>query len=317
MPPTISVLITYYNERELLTECLRSLLEQGPAPEEIIIYDDASYYPASNYVQIDVPVRIIRGATTIRPACGRNLLLHEARFDYVHFHDTDDLFLSGWLPQVTNKIRTTAADLVLTEVSTFSEGRLVSERVLGLDRIRATDDLVEFALQGAILTSSGVILRKAALTIGGFRETLHQAEDFDFYVRLAASGVTAAVLTEPIIRKENRADSYSSREQGVVWASVVDAVRQLADELPARYRSNLADKAAYAGSQLFKLGARHTASEAFQLARHLGPPTYARQRRSYRLLASALGPEAAEWISLGYRRLLPEPLRRALVQRGL
>ena len=31
MPPTISVLITYYNERELLTECLRSLLEQGPA----------------------------------------------------------------------------------------------------------------------------------------------------------------------------------------------------------------------------------------------------------------------------------------------
>jgi len=44
MPPTISVLITYYNERELLTECLRSLAAQTQLPDEILIYDDASTY---------------------------------------------------------------------------------------------------------------------------------------------------------------------------------------------------------------------------------------------------------------------------------
>jgi len=314
MPPTISVLITYYNERELLTECLRSLAAQTQLPDEILIYDDASTYPAAEYVPSDIPAQVIRGDVNGGPARGRNMLLRAATAEYVHFHDADDLFEPTWCAQVGAALE--EIEVVFTEIRSFANGKLLSDRVLGLAQLQAEGDLLRFCIRGSMLVPAGTYRRGLLLELGGYRETLWQCEDYDFHIRLAARGVHYRLIDTPLVIIRVRLEGRSSR-QLEVWASALQALKLQAKELPTAYGKELAEMAAYVGSQLFKLGARHTASEAFQLAHSLGPPTYARQRRSYRLLASALGPEAAEWISLSYRRLLPEPLRRALVQRGL
>src|SRR5687767_1173472 len=112
MPPTLGVLVTYYGERELLRECLDSVLAGASVPDEIVVYDDASSVPASRFVPTGAPVRVIRGRENRGPAFGRNLLMRESACDYVHFHDADDLFHSDWARDVRAVIAARAPDIV-------------------------------------------------------------------------------------------------------------------------------------------------------------------------------------------------------------
>lgn len=96
----ISILITYYNERELLTECLCLCYHQLEPTDEIIIYDDASHNPAIDYIPAGVSARVIRGEIDRGPSAGRNILLAESRCNYVHFHDSDDVFAPEWRARV-------------------------------------------------------------------------------------------------------------------------------------------------------------------------------------------------------------------------
>ncbi len=47
---TLAVLITYHNERALLQDCLESLRSGPETTDEVIVYDDASTYPAEDYL---------------------------------------------------------------------------------------------------------------------------------------------------------------------------------------------------------------------------------------------------------------------------
>jgi glycosyltransferase involved in cell wall biosynthesis len=310
--PTIGVLITYHNECELLAECLRSAWGQSRRPDEILIYDDASVYPAGDYIPAEVPARVIRGDLNVGPSCGRNILLQASRQEYVHFHDADDLFHPYWCERIWTIIGRTNLDSVFTEVSSFSERGPVSECVLGLAQLADAPDLVRFCLRGSMLVPAGTYRRSILLALGGYRESLWQSEDFDFHIRLAATNVRYAIIDQPLVQIRLRADSRST-QRVEVWTAAVQAIGQLSNELPAIYRPELASAAARMGGHLYKLGAHDEARAAFALAQCLGPLTFADQRRFYRILARACGPESAEWLASAYRRLLPERLRRLLV----
>jgi hypothetical protein len=311
MKLTISILITYYNERELLQECLLSIANQLEPSDEIIVYDDASTWPPSEYVPEGVPVRIIRGETNIGPARGRNVLLQAARGDYIHFHDSDDLFHPEWAQKVRQQFSDSNVDAVFTEISSYRDNKLTSERVIGLSRLLPGKDLLRFCLHGAMLVPSGTYRRGSVLNIHGYREQLWQSEDFDFHVRLAASGIHYAIIDEPLVMIRIRPSSRSQNHLEV-WTSAFMAVQWLARELPSCYQADLAEAAARIGSMLFKLGARAQARQAFQLAIRLGPPTYSQQRRLYQILARLFGPEAAEDVSTLYRNAIPQRMRSYL-----
>jgi len=264
-----------------------------------------------------MPVAILRGTENRGPCVGRNILLRASVSDYVHFHDADDLLRHDWCKQIRHAIADTRTDLIVTEASSRRGEQPVSVNVLDISRLEPYGDLVQLALRGSILTSASVCRRQLALAVGGYRESLRQAEDFDFHVRLAAAAASYTVLTEPLVCKRLREDSYSTRDWQTVWTSVVEAVRCLAGELPPRYRCELSETVARAGSVLFKLGARGDARSAFRLASQLGPPRFTHQRAFYRLLARTLGPELTEQLSATYRSALPQSFRGTLASRGL
>lgn len=315
MRTTLAVLITYYNERHLVGECLASLLAQPEPPDEILIYDDASRLPARDYVPPAFPVRIIRDETNRGPAHGRNALLRASRADYIHFHDSDDLFHHDWCRQVRAAIAATGADAIFSEITSFRDAAILARSILRLRELAEHGDLLRHCLQGVMLVPSGTYRRAAVERIGGYRERLWQAEDFDFHARLAASGVSYALLHDALVFIRVRRESRSQNQRETL-ACMAEAVELLAAELPTEYRPYLAEIAAYAGSGLFKAGERRGARAAFRLAWRLGPPTLATQRRFYRGVARRFGPEAAEYITAAYRALLPERLRRAVVATG-
>jgi glycosyltransferase involved in cell wall biosynthesis len=313
--PTLGILIPYHGERELLRDLLESIAAQSVRPDEVLIYDDASDAPPEPYVPSGLEVTIIRGEVNRGPVYGRNHVLGLSTSRYVHFHDADDLLEPDWCARVHQALDESRVDVVFTEISCWHEDGWRSPPVLGLNRLVDGEDLVRFCLQGPVLPPAGTYAREVVLAIGGYRRELWQSEDFDFHVRLAAHGVTYAVITEPLvivrIRQAGRHQQWLE-----VWNSFLQSVELLSGELPSRYRPDLADAAALAGSALFRMDARAEARRAFRLAKRLGPPSYRPQRRLYRTLARSLGPWVAEQLAGWYRHALPATFRGFLAQRG-
>ena len=300
----LAVLITYYNEGVLLQECLQSLLSQEGAPDEVLVYDDASMNRADSYVPTGSRVRVVRGTRNQGVGVGRNVLLRETECDYVHFMDADDLFHRDWCRQVRSAIAGTQPDIVLTEVMSIREGKTVSERVLGIDALEGGGDLVRFGLRGSLLAPSTTFRRTLALEIGGFRprEVLSHSEDFDFHIRLAAAAQSFIVIPRALIIQRIRSGSLSADMESC-WTSAVKAIELLAKSLPPQYRVDAADAAARFGSELYAIGSHSHARRAFRLARGLGPSRFLHRRRAYRMLASVVGPYATEWLAMTARQI--------------
>jgi glycosyltransferase involved in cell wall biosynthesis len=311
MACSLAVLITYYNEKELLTECLNSIFAQTVPVDQIIIYDDASSFPATDYIPPGFPVRVIRGEENGGPGFGRNELLKTTKCEYVHFQDADDLFHSDWCRQVKESIAKTQADVVLTEISSYKEGSLVCEKVMGLDRLSEISDLIKFALMGSILVPSTTFRRDIALSSGGYRtkDILPQSEDFDFHVRLAATGATYAIINKPLIIQRLRENSHSQNTK-LCYTSAIKSITLLSEELSTEYHNDLAEASARIGSVLYKMGAKSEAKEAFILANQLGQPYFLFQGKIYRMIARRLGQNYAEISSSIYRKILPKYLRK-------
>lgn len=306
--PLLTVGITYYNEGPLLTECLKSFWAGKVRPDEILIYDDASGTRPEAFVPAEIPVRIIRSEKNQGPAKGRNLLLQEAQGEWIHFHDSDDWVKPDWAEKVLAKA-TPDCDLVLTEVTSYQDGKPLSESIVGFRDFKSTQELLRFGIEKFILVPSGVIRTEVARNLKGYRESLWQSEDWDFYVRLLATHPRFEVITENLVGIQIRKESRSQRKIETLTC-VIQAILLLQKELPNENLPDLSEKAAWVGSQLFQLGEIKLAREAFEIAQTLGPTPYRHRKSSYRLLAKCLGPEMAEWISLGYRRILPPHLRK-------
>jgi glycosyltransferase involved in cell wall biosynthesis len=300
--------VTYFNERDLLRECLESLLGGADRPDEILIYDNASEFPAKDYIPAGCPVKIFRAETNRGPSFGRNALLHESHSDYIHFQDSDDLFDRQWLSRVRRVIEGKGPDAVFTEISSFRADGRRSEKVLKLTRLLREGDLLRFCLQGPMLVPSGTYKREIVQSIGGYRETCWQSEDFDFHVRLAHHGIRYEVIEDPLIHIRIRPDSRSQNVQEV-WTSTLAALDTFSRELPDAYRADLAEAAATTGSMLYRAGDVHRAREAFQLAIRLGPPAYLRQWSPYRWTARFCGPVAAEKAVQWYQKHFPKTWR--------
>ena len=318
MAPRVAVLITYYNEGPLLAECIESIARQPGAPDEILVYDDASFVPAARFIPPDAGVTLIRGDVNHGPAHGRNTLVAATACDFVHFHDADDLFAPTWANEVRSALARQDVDVVFTDLMSMVDDRVVSPAVMQLgEGLRADPDLVRFGLRGALLLPSSTARRSLVLQVGGFRtrDVLAQSEDFEFHLRLAASARDRyAVIPRSLVIQRLRPGSHSSDER-VVWDSASSAVRLLAAELPAKYRQDLSDAAARIASRLFEMDAIAEARVAARLARELGPPRFPNRPAAYRMFASVFGQSAAERVGRIYRQLLPDSVRRALAAR--
>ncbi|MFM8269521.1 MAG: glycosyltransferase family 2 protein [Pseudomonadota bacterium] len=299
--PQLTVGITYHNEGELLTRCLKSFWASEMKPSEILIYDDASSLRPEGFIPPEIPVRVIRSEVNQGPGKGRNQILKEAQGEWIHFHDADDQVTPDWCEKVSREMSN--CDVVLTEIKSYQEGRVLSPTVIGLRDFKTEDEFLRFSISHFVLPAAGTFKIDLARQIGGYRESLWQSEDWDFYVRLAATKPRFKVILESLVNIEVRRESRSQKRTETLTC-VLQAILFLKNELSAEYQGALAEKAAWVGSELFRLNEKESAREAFSLAEALGPARHLHQRPSYRWLAKHYGQELAEWAALFYRKLI-------------
>jgi GT2 family glycosyltransferase len=283
-------------------------LDQKHGPEEILIYDDASKFPAKDYVPHDSRIKIIRGEENVGPSRGRNRLLREATTDFIHFHDSDDFFFENWAATIHGVIDSGEVDAVFSEVDTYIDGKLHAEKVVGFENLKNFADPITFAIHHGVLVPTGTYRRELVLKIEGYREDIWQSEDYEFHVRLIAQGFKMKFLDAPLVGTNIREESRS-QNKSEVWKGRLQAIDVLSHELPTQYYGELSEAAFEVGSVLYKIGEKEGYQEAFQLAFQLGTPKYKRKPKFYRLIAGIFGPAQAEKIGYYYRKILPQFLR--------
>src|ERR1044071_4055076 len=91
----LSVIISTYNAREVLADCLTSIYQNAPTePYEVIVVDDASDDATSAMVQRRFPeVRLLRNAINQHYTRSNNLALKNARGKYIHLLNNDTIVL--------------------------------------------------------------------------------------------------------------------------------------------------------------------------------------------------------------------------------
>ncbi len=193
----ISVVIPAHNAAATVARAIRSVQAQTPAPDEIILVDDAS-----NDDTAAIAERL--GATTIRltaragAAAARNAGVDAATGDAIAFQDADD----EWLP---DKL---ARQLPLLDGAAFVAcgARLFAEDGIDLGPLydgqipaEGTDSWRGLLARNTIATPCVLVWRHAFDAVGGFDPALPVAEDQDLWLRLAQHG-RLRYLDAPLVR---------------------------------------------------------------------------------------------------------------------
>jgi colanic acid/amylovoran biosynthesis glycosyltransferase len=187
--PIVSVIIPAYNAASTLRKTLDSVLAQTFTSFEIVVVDDGSTDDTMAVATTadDPRVRVL-AQSNAGVSAARNRGAAAARGELLAFLDADDL----WAP---DKLACQVAALQAHPDAglAFSWTAYVDDRG---DRLPVGDVAIraegwvfrDLLLRGNFVASgSGALIRRTAFdAVGGFEPTLRTAEDWDFYLRVAA-----------------------------------------------------------------------------------------------------------------------------------
>lgn len=205
----VSVVIPAYNFGHLIPFALNSLLAQTYSNWECIVIDDGSVdnteAVVAGYRAKDSRIKYIKQQNQ-GPGAARNRGIEESTGDYIQFLDADDLLEPHKLEHQANEVMTNPnIDIVYgltmnfktTEETSSEIGELKADRIERPKISGSGKELVKTFLRITFFPSSSLIRRKLVLNLNMLDRSLIQAEDWDLYLRAAASGATFKYVESP------------------------------------------------------------------------------------------------------------------------
>ncbi|MGE4425437.1 MAG: glycosyltransferase family 2 protein [Solirubrobacteraceae bacterium] len=184
------VVVPVHGFTPYLVETLDALLGQTEPAVAVVVVDDGSSVPVVLDAAHRDRVELVRLEERRGPAGARNagVAALPAEVDHVAFCDHDDVWLRGHLAAVARAARRHPDVGLLTGDAEIvgPDGRLTGERWAALTPGRHQWFLVLPVIyeRHPMCTSATVVRRSAFDEVGGFDETLMQAEDLDLWLRL-------------------------------------------------------------------------------------------------------------------------------------
>lgn len=203
MIPLFSVIIPYFERDNLVVEAVRSVLAQSYTNYEIILVDDGSSYmsePLRQIIEQEPAIVYISQQHSGFPGQVRNVGAAQARGDWLAFLDSDDVWYAQKLQRCKEFIDTngSACPLIHSRERWVRNGRVVSQRK---QRHQRQGDIFVDALKKCIIGPSTTVIRKDIYhKLGGFREDLEIAEDYEFWLRYC-NRYRVAYIDEPLVEK--------------------------------------------------------------------------------------------------------------------
>ncbi len=209
MRPTLSFVVPTRNQAQFLRECVDSCLAQGIDGAEVWVIDGAS---------TDGTPQILAGyGDRIRwrsePDRGQSDAINKgirlATGEVIAWINSDDLYAA---PDVLARVLDVFAAEPACDV-VHGDGMLVDVRGAPFRRYasRAVDAAALYAHPTSLVQPSVFFRRQLFLDVGGLREDLHWAMDFDLWLRLFEAARQTRYLPEVFTHVRSHADAKTQR----------------------------------------------------------------------------------------------------------
>ena len=298
--PAISACVAVYNGAELLPRCLKSILAQTRASDEILVLDDGSTDGSADVASAFPWVRVIR-QDNAGIGAARKRLVEEASADWIAFCDHDDWWEPDRLEKTVAAVRPNAT-LVYSGVYNVDEQGAKTEAPLWAEpsapRLRHL-----LPHQDNIHTSATLLHRQSVLDSGNFPVGLNNGEDALVFFRLLARGEVVQV-PERLVFYAVRSGSASApgratyeHEARLFEDYLLPQWDQLFAALPSSEREEgrqmVLEKLGYVHSML-GVWKQHEGDRAAAIAEHQLALSYSRSKGNlYRWLRCRLGLRAS------------------------
>lgn len=206
--PSVGVIVPVRGPATHLEEALRSVLEQDPAPESVVVVDDGSE-PA---VAADDRCVLVRRDVSGGPAAARQAGLEAVREEWVALCDADDSWEEGKLAAQIAAMRDGVDVVFGSAVAVDAGGRPTGERLPGAPHgSYEGDDLIGLLWSSQPIPASSAVVRRSALVeAGGFPGPAPLASDWDLWLRLAARGSRFVSVPEARVRYRRHAGGVTA-----------------------------------------------------------------------------------------------------------
>jgi teichuronic acid biosynthesis glycosyltransferase TuaG len=200
--PLVSVIVTTYNRKDLLSETLNSILNQTFQDFEIIVIDNFSNYDFFSHIESfkNYKINAFQNHNNGVIAANRNFGLKHVKGNYVAFCDDDDIWFPSKLEKQVLLLRNDGNEnnqekkLIYSEVLLFGEN--IKEKISNRKPVRNINELIkknQIPLSTTLMSYSDQIR---------FDEdpTLVACEDFDLWLKLIKHEYLFVYIEEPLVR---------------------------------------------------------------------------------------------------------------------
>jgi glycosyltransferase involved in cell wall biosynthesis len=252
--PKVSVIIPTYNRRDFVREAIASVLAQTYRDFELLVIDDGSDDDTATIVQEFAGVRYVfqpnRGVSA-----ARNRGVTVSNGELLAFLDSDDLWQPRKLAyQVAFFATRPEARICQTEEIWLRHGVRVNphnkHRKIG-------GDIFARSLQLCLVSPSAVMLRRELFEqAGGFDENLPACEDYDLWLRIAATEPIHLIATPLVIKRGGHTDQLSHRFWGMDRFRVTALCKLLDSDVLSSEQRRLAEDVLHMKCEVLAQGAR-------------------------------------------------------------
>ncbi len=219
--PAFSIIMPAYAAERFIPDAIASVVRQSRDDWELLVVDDGSPRPLATVTipYIDDPrVRLITQANA-GPGAARNRAAAESSGRYLTMLDADDMLLPDYLATVGAVLDTSPeVGLVGTDAHVLVDrtGRLRRRTYLRGPRVnppRRPDPRrhLERLLHHSFIPPTATVRRGVFDRVGGYDPDRELPEDWDLFIRIAATGVTTRLLRQPLAVYRIVDDSRSRR----------------------------------------------------------------------------------------------------------
>lgn len=265
---TISVIIPTYNCATYLPDAIQSILDQSRTDVEIVVVDDGSTDNTPDAVASFNGDIVYHRQSNAGVSVARNTGIDLSRGDYIAFLDADDRWYPDKLAvQLEILERSPGIAGVFSDFSLadqdgkIQKDRYIKEeysvfRTFGLDwdsifpasipcdsAAAYGGDIFPSLFRGNFIKTSSLLLRRsAALSVGGFTPNRTTQEDYEYFLKLA-SQYPLAYADRPLLFKRRRPGQLTSPERlEEILRVSLDVVEEFSDTAAQRLGREIVDR---------------------------------------------------------------------------
>lgn len=214
MAPLVSVIIPAYDRWPMLCDAVESVLDQSYRDFELIVVDDGSTDGTAEW--------LVRYGTALRRvsqsrrgvAAARNLGVRFSCGRYLAFLDSDDLWKRKKLEiQLSFMEAHPEVQICQTEEIWIRNGLRVN---LKRRHRKPTGDIFRASLDLCLVSPSAVMMTRGLFDmVGGFDEGFPVCEDYDLWLRVAASTPVHLIPEAMVVKRGGHKDQLSRSTWGL------------------------------------------------------------------------------------------------------